>query len=152
MNPRLRRTLRRPRQRRGLAMLTAIALIALVGVAMAAAGAVFRLDLRRTAASVQDAQLRQLLVAGERAAREALPAAGAGAGAVTESDHPVALPPALAARGASLTVRFEPGQKDADATATVEAALEGRVASQTLHYERGPAGWRLASAAVNSPL
>jgi hypothetical protein len=59
-----------------------------VGVAMAAAGAVFRLDLRRTAAAVQDAQLRQLLVAGERAAREALPVAGAGAGAVAESESP----------------------------------------------------------------
>ena len=152
MNPRLRRTLRRPRQRRGLAMLTAIALIALVGVAMAAAGAVFRLDLRRTAASVQDAQLRQLLVAGERAAREALPAAGAGAGAVTESNHPVALPPALAARGESLVVRFGPRKKDGEATATVEAALEGRVASQTLLYERGPGGWRLASAALNPPI
>jgi len=146
MNPMPRRTPRRPRHRRGLAMLTAIALIALVGMAMAAAGAVFHLDLRRTAAAVQDAQLRQLLVAGERAAREALPAAGAGA--VTDADHPVALPPALAARGASLVVRFDPGKKPGDATATVEAALEGRVMSQTLHYERGPAGWRLASAAI----
>ena len=143
MNP----TPRRSRQRRGFAMLTAIALIALVGVAMAAAAAVFRLDLRRTAAAVRDAQLRQLLVAGERAARETLPAGGA----VTQSNQSVALPPAVAARGASLAVRFDPGQKDGDATATVEAALEGRAATQTLHYERGPAGWRLASAALNPP-
>jgi len=151
MNPMLRRT-PRPRHRRGLAMLTAIALIALVGVAMAAAGAVFRIDLHRTAAAVQDAQLRQMLVVGERAAREALPAAGAGAGAVTESNHPVALPPALAARGESLVVRFGPRKKDGEATATVEAALEGRVASQTLLYERGPGGGRLASAALNPPI
>jgi hypothetical protein len=125
-------------------MLTAIALIALVGVAMGAAASVFKLDLRRTAAVLEDTQLRQLLVAGERAARDKLPAAGA----VAESNGPVPLPPPLAARGASLAVHVSGGQTETEATATVEAALEGRVMSQILHYERGPAGWRLLAAAI----
>jgi hypothetical protein len=128
-------------------MLTAIALIALVGVAMAAAAAVFKLDLRRTAAVLEDTQLRQLLVAGERAARDKLPAAGV----VAESNGPVSLPPPLAARGASLSLHVSSGQTETEATATVEAALEGRVASQTLHYERSPAGWRLGSAELRTP-
>jgi len=51
------------------------------------------------------------------------------------------------------SVRFGAEDRDSQpASAVVEAALESRVASQTIHYERGPAGWRLASAAVNSLL
>jgi hypothetical protein len=134
-------------EHRGFAMLTAIALVAVVGVAMAAAASVFRLDLRRTAAVVEDTQLRQLLIAGERAARAKLPAAPA---AITASDDLVSLPPSLATRGASLTVRLAPGGAEGTATATVEAALAGRVMKQTLSYERGPAGWRLAAAGLHA--
>jgi hypothetical protein len=127
---------------RGFATLTAIALVALVAVAMAAAAAVFRLDVRRTAAAVDDAQLRQMLLAGERAARARLDArAGAPAAAAGEA---VALPPPLAAAGATLRISIAPDA--AGAAATVEAALAGRAAAQTLRYERGPGGWRLASA------
>jgi len=133
--------------RRGFAMLTAITLVALVGVAMAAAGSVFRLDLRRTAAVTQDAQLRQLLIAGERAARDKLPATP---GPVAPSEGAVPLPPALASRGATLSVRIGAGPNDAEAAATVGAALAGRVVTQTLTYQRGPAGWRLASAVIPS--
>jgi hypothetical protein len=135
----------RTHTRRGFAMLTAIALIGLVAVAMAAAAAVFRLDLRRTTAVMEDAQLRQLLVAGERAAREKLPAAP---GPVSASEAPVSLPPALTTRGATLAVHLSKGPEGDDAIATVEAALAGRVATQTLTYQRGPAGWRVASATL----
>jgi hypothetical protein len=130
-------------------MLTAIALVALVGVAMAAAASVFGLDLRRTAAVVGDAQLRQLLVAGERAARQNLPMDAAAA--VGGFDGAVPLPPALAERGATLALRVAPADPSAAAAeATVEAALAGRVARQTLRYERGPAGWRLAAAELHA--
>jgi hypothetical protein len=47
-------------------------------------------------------------------------------------------------------VRFGAGDSDSQAAASVEAALERRVASQTLHNERGPAGWRLASAGLQT--
>ena len=132
--------------RRGFAMLTAIALVALVAVAMAAAASVFRLDLRRTVTGAEDAQLRQLLFAGERIARAKLPRED---GKVESAAGPVQLPPALAAQGASMNVGVAPKADNADAAvATVEATLGGRAAAQTLRYERGPGGWRLAGVEI----
>lgn len=137
-------------------MLTAIALVALVAVAMAAVGSMFRLNLRRTGEALADAQLRQLLIAGERAARERLASAKASdavpSNAVRAFDHSVPLPAPLAAAGGSLKLRIQPARGDntaATVEATVEAALEGRSLSQALRYERGPAGWTLAAAELH---
>ena len=130
------------RTRHGFAMLTALALVALVAVAMAAALSVFRLDLRRTAGTVDDAQLRQLLLAGQRAARDRLPR---DAGAVPTIEQPVALPAPLAAEGA-VTLRLRRGASRDTADVGVEARLGNRTATQTLHYERRPVDWSLVSA------
>jgi hypothetical protein len=123
-------------------MLTALALVALVAVAIAAALSVFRLDLRRTAGAVDDAQLRQLLLAGQRAVRDRLPR---DAGAVPTIEQPMALPPPLAAEGA-VRLHLRPGAARDTADAGIEARLGNRTATQTLRYERGPTGWSLVSA------
>ena len=134
--------------RRGFAMIVAIGLVALVAMAIATVLALVRLDLRRTAESLEQAQLRQMLLAGERAAGEQLAASEA---APAAQDVAVALPPGLAADGASLKLRLEPGPKDGTAAATVEAALAGKALAQTLRYQRGPDGWQLAAVQLAPP-
>jgi len=134
--------------RRGFAMLTAIALVALVSVAMAAAAAVFRLDVRRTASAAEEAELRELLMAGERIARERL--ASAGGDDPRAGMEAVPLPPSLAADGGSLRLIVTPGPASGTMQVIVEAAVPGRSMSQALRYERGPNGWGLGGAGLIS--
>jgi hypothetical protein len=54
----------RRHHRRGVAIIIAVTMMALVGVAMAALAAAFGADARRTMSGASDAQLRQLLLAG----------------------------------------------------------------------------------------
>ena len=130
------------RSRRGFAVLTAIVLTALVAVAIAAALSVFRTNLSRTAAVASDAQLRQLLLAGERVARARLasPADGAGQGERVE------LPAALPQDGATLHIDAVGPRTEGAAAFRVTATLSGRRASQTLRYENRAGGWALADA------
>ena len=132
---------RRHRHPRGFAMLAAIAMVGLVAVAMAAAASIFRLDLRRTADSLHDAQARQLLLAGERAVRARL-----GNGVPTGDDFDVQLPVALRAEGAVLHARLTRAGAEDTVEATVESTLAGRMTRQTLRYRRGSAGWQIVSA------
>ena len=130
--------------RGGFASLTAIALIAIVGLGLAAMASLFAGETRRAVRLRDEAQLRQLLLAGEVAARDAL--------ARGERRRAVELPPELASLGTTLT--FEPadggGARARDAR---EARLrvtarsgEGRVVSQTLTYTGSGPAWTLHSA------
>ena len=138
--------------RRGFAMLTAIALVALVGVAMAAVLALVQLDLRRTADALVEAQLRQMLLAGERAARERLDATGTDGPRAAEA-APASLPAALAADGGALEVTLTSATPAAgkEVEVTVRARLGERSAAQTLRYEHTPEGWRPRSATLLTP-
>ena len=134
------------RRRRGFAVLTAIVLTALVAVAMTAALSVFRANVRRTAAALDDAQLRQLLLAGERVARQRLAAPPAPAG----QGGPVELPPSLSQDGATLRVDAAGPATERAAVFRVIVTLGGRRASQTLQYEAGAGGWALVHADLES--
>jgi hypothetical protein len=59
---------RRRRRRRAFATTTALTLLAIVGVALAALATLLAADARRTRTAAQEAQLRQLLLAGAAAA------------------------------------------------------------------------------------
>jgi hypothetical protein len=142
-----------PAKRRGFAMLTAVALVALVAMALAAVLALVRLDLGRTADALDEAQLRQMLLAGEHAARERLDAAGEAAPRTDEA-VPISLPPALAADGGAVDVTVLPRASRAAAEVvevTVRARLGEKAASQTLRYERTSRGWRATAAALTVP-
>ena len=138
---------RRESARRGFAMIVAIALIGVVGLALASILSLSHLDLRRTSEAAQGAQLRQLLVAGERAARDRLNAGDATGGVLS-----VSLPPALAADGGAMEVRVEPAvEAGAPAVVTVEAKLGTAGLSQTLRYHRGAEEWKLVGAELHRP-
>ena len=126
---------------RGFASITAIALISIVGLALAALASLFASETRRTGLQRDDAQLRQLLIAGEVATRQAL-ARGERKGAVE-------LPADLAAAGTTLT--FAPdGDGDAGATdprlRVTARTADGRVQSQVLTYRPDGQRWTLRTA------
>ena len=139
--------------RRGMAMLIAVALVSLVGMAIAAVLALVRLELTRTADTLEDAQLRQMLLAGETAAREKLSAM---TGDVPKAGEEVSvpLPAALAADGAALHLRIAAGP-DAGTLTTrevvVEATVGRRTLGQRLNYERDGGDWRLSGVVLGRP-
>ena len=141
-----------PAIRPAFAMIMAVALVALVALALGAVLSLFRLDLDRTARAVEQAQLRQMLLAGERAAREQLETAPPdAANAAQGAPVSVPLPAALSANGAALELKFAPvaGTDGAPAAqVTVVATLERGTMTQTLGYEKGPQGWRLMRATL----
>jgi hypothetical protein len=92
--------------RRGFATITALALLSLVGTALATLTLTFAADARRTARESTDAQLRQLLFAGAVQARQIMD------GGQTPAD-PIAvrLPSPLIADGGQLVLRFHSANK-----------------------------------------
>lgn len=127
------------RRSRGFAALTAIALIAIVGLGLAAMAALFAGETRRTGRQRDDAQLRQLLIAGEVAARDAL--------ARGEREGTVALPADLTSLGARLTFSpiGDPSDREAHVRVTASTA-DGRTMSQRLTYAATDGKWELRSA------
>src|SRR5829696_5024687 len=109
------------RDRRAFATVAAVVLIGMAGMVFVALTALVGHDLRRTARAGAEAQLRQLLTAGEVAAAASLDRpAGA---------EEVAVPAALAADGAKLTVARGDAAGD-ERPVTVDAAFRGLRTSQ----------------------
>jgi hypothetical protein len=133
---------RRDRSRPGFAIVAAVVLIAMTGFAFVALAGLVRHDIRRTAQARGECQLRQLLLAGERAAAASLDAPGQGV-------QNVALPAELSADGATLS--FAPEDPAGDSLAvTVEATINGLRSSQRLTYERREGRWALVRAELSA--
>lgn len=132
---------RRPRN--GFATATAMAVVALAAVALASLAALLASDGRRTRDALNDAQLRQLLLAGADEAGRRVGADDAGAGGGTT----VALPPDLEAAGGSVRLTVDPsGFGGGDVRVVhVEATYAGRRGGQVLRFRREGGGWRLAN-------
>ncbi len=126
---------------RGLAIVAAVVLIGLTGVAFVGLASLVRHDLRRTAHARGEAQLRQLLLAGERAAAASLDRPGQGI-------QNVALPAELAAEGATLSIT--PGDAAGETRVLdVDAGHMSLRASQRLTYERREGRWALVGAELS---
>lgn len=124
--------------RRGMATLMAVLMISIVAGSLAALTLAFAGQARRTTRQAQDAQLRQLLLAGQVAAQQAIGQSKSGE---------VVLPPDLRSAGASL--RYEAVQGDAadEMQFRIVASLgEGRSMTQTLRFARAGDHWELRSA------
>lgn len=132
--------MRQAQQSRAFATFTAVMTVALVGVALATLGTMFAWQARRTQQAASDAQLRQLLLAGGAAAASRLQAEP---GPIDVTLTPPGLEDA--------TVRVDVSSSGASATATIEARLGAGVARQTLAFERGDGGWRVAAARLERP-
>ena len=127
------------RRRNGFAILMAIALLAIVGMAIISVSSVFAAQIRRTRDTQADAQIRQLLLAAAPIASERLGQWDGNNGQPMMVD----LPPELA--DCQLSIRFAPGA-DGDATVDVQASIGKRQGFETLRYAHRGAGWELTSA------
>ena len=126
-------------RRRGVAAATAVTMLALVGVTLAAMGSLFAAEARRTRDATAEAQLRQLLLAGAAVATQRIP---------LTAEATVELPPSLAADGARLVVR---PMKAPDANAVVievDAAVADRQMTQTLRYAQRDGRWQVDGATL----
>jgi type II secretory pathway component PulK len=129
---------RRRLHRRGTALLMAVLMISIVGGSLAALTLAFAAQAKRTTRQAHDAQLRQLLFAGQVAAQQSIGQSKSGE---------VALPPDLRSAGAS--VRYETVQGDAadEMQFHIVASLgEGRSMTQTLRFARAGDRWELRAA------
>lgn len=133
--------------RPGFALLIAVFMIAMVGTASVALMTLLRDDAARTVPAADEAQLRQLLIAGAMAAPQLLPpplseASDRGQGRTQE----LMLPPELAERGAAITLRSERGTGGVTWLIHVDARLGDDSASQTLTFARTARGWSAVEA------
>lgn len=129
-----------PARRRGLAMIMAMALMALVALLLVTLASVTRTQAHYSRHTAEEAQLRQLLLAGERAAALALDEVS------TDGDElTVPLPAALREADGELLLRITSPEADRR-NVHVQAVLGDRAADQQLRYHRTDAGWRLRDA------
>lgn len=130
---------------RGFATVAAVVLIGMASVAFLGMAALARHELVRTRRAAADAQLRQLLLAGQAASDARLSADAAPTpGAVV-----IELPAVLAEPGGRLTIHVQRGDSTDARRVEVLAAAEGWTASQSLNYTRDGARWRLAGAELS---
>jgi hypothetical protein len=128
---------------KAFATITALAIIGLIGVTLATLTALFARDVKRSLRLNQDAQLRQLLIAGELAARESLGAEAAG------GEVAVTLPQDLQSAGLSLAYeRLSRAEADGVEVRVTARGADNRSVSQTLAYVKGADGWKLRSAGL----
>ena len=135
----------RMRSRPAFAAATAITLLALVGVVIASLATTFALDAKRTTASAEGAQLRQLLLAGAVSAVDRLNHQQQ----ASPAEWDVPLPASLVERPASLTVALTFAPDGVSATAKVNASVSGKSARQALTFQRAGEQWKIADAAVD---
>lgn len=121
---------------RGFTIILAIALLAMIAVAAAMIAHQLGYELRRTRTAYEDAQLRQLLLAG------AQDIAAHSADATTKVRH-VELPPTLVSQGASLSI----SRPKSDGDVLILARLGTRAASETLHFEDPSHHWTVVEPA-----
>ena len=125
----------------GVAIVAAVVLIGLTGFAFVALASLVRHDVRRTAQARAEAQLRQLLLAGESAVRSSLDAPPQGVRAVT-------LPAELSSDGAKLSFTFGDAAGKVRSV-DVDAAYMGLGASQRLTYQRREGHWVVVRAELS---
>ena len=127
------------RPRRGAALIFAIVLLGLVGATLALLATNFAADAKRTSSHAADAQARQLLIAGHRAALASADTLAA--------DKPlqVDLPPALAPDAATLSITGPVTDVHIDASAG------SRRASERITLAREGNAWKIASATLENP-
>ena len=125
--------------RRGVAAATAVSLLAMVGVTLAAMGAFFASEARRTRDATTEAQLRQLLLAGATIAARVAP---------VKAETPLELPPSLAADGAHVVVRPVEAPEAGVMVTEVDATIADRRMTQTLRFALRDGRWQVTGATL----
>lgn len=128
--------------------MTAVVLLGLSAVALAALAALFSADYRRTRDAGTDAQIRQLLVAG---AADVTAKSKAWTDRPAEPQWEVAVPAPLAADGGRVTCRIVTAEAGKVEVA-IKAEYLGRTTPQTLHLARSGDRWELTAASLGNPI
>ena len=124
--------------RRGMALLMAVLMISIVAGSLAALTLAFAAQARRTTRHAQDAQLRQLLLAGQVAAQQTIGQSANGE---------VSLPAELRSAGGSVRYETISGSGADEMQVRVVARVgEGRSMTQTLRFTRNADHWELRAA------
>ncbi|HEX8525087.1 MAG TPA: hypothetical protein VF669_22740 [Tepidisphaeraceae bacterium] len=128
----------RTSSRSGFALFIAVTLLGLVAVTLVILATLVAADARKTRSAVTEAQLRQLLLAGEAIAQTRL-----SSGATVQGD--VELPAELKTSGAKLTIT-------GDAPKTrIEAQCAGKPAVQEIAFIKSGDAWTITSVQLDVP-
>jgi len=133
----------RRRRQRGFAGIMAILLLILVASTLAVLGWAAVVEARRSRATQDEAQLRQLLSAGAAAAGRMLDSSGD----VSAGARDVAIPSELAGTNASLKLTFAPAGPDREQV-EVRATVLRRQARQTVEFTRATGHWTVAAVSL----
>jgi hypothetical protein len=132
-------------RQKAFAMVTAIFLMSLVTMTLTVLIAGVFGDARRTQTLSEDAQLRQLLLAGTTIARSELP------NSVTQTgDLPVTLPNSLQQAGATLKITIQSIQSPADAIVEIEVSLPHHQMTDQVHLTQSNGHWEVISSSLNN--
>jgi hypothetical protein len=131
--------MRRSARTRGFAMVMAIVLVGMVATTLVALSAGFAHQATRTRLLAEDAQLRQLLLAGTQIAAARLHDSRPADGVVT-------LPDSLQLSGAALTIRMVSGAPGQDQVVEILAILPRHRLSQQLHLQARDGQLQITSA------
>jgi hypothetical protein len=132
------------KRRHGFAGATAVTMLALVGVTIAAMSSMFVAEARRTRDAAIDAQMRQLLIAGAAVAGQQLQSPEP-----ANTEIRIELPPAPAAEGFGLVLRPAAAADPGVRVIEVIASWNEREMNQTLRFVRRQDRWALAGARLN---
>ena len=137
---------RHHRRSRGFVLIMAIMILGLMGVTLAILTRHFAYDASRTRQTFEDAQLRQLLLAG---AQDVAIRSADWNDSAPKANWTLDLPPELKAESA--TVSVQPQKADSDGTTLlIEARLGTRSAVQTLRLERKTDRWIITDARLGA--
>ena len=127
---------------RGFAMVAAISLFGLVAITIVSLASVFSVQARRAYSQSQDAQLRELLLAGAEAARARLD---------SNSSFPanIPLPTTLSQEQATLTLTRQSPESADSAVIAIQASLPRHTLSQRLTFSRQSNSWQLTAVELN---
>lgn len=132
--------MRRPTHPRGFTIILAITLFGMIAVAAAMIVHQLGYELQRTRTAYEDAQLRQLLVAG---AQEVATEPSASTGQPVGQARQIDLPPSLVSQGGSLSI----SQIKSGGDVLILAHLGTREATQTLHFDDQSHHWKVLAPA-----
>ena len=122
--------------KRGLALMAVIMMMVLVGAAIVAMGVLFTGEVKRTRSALAGAQLRQMLLAAEPAAREEL------ARGIAERDVTVSMP----VNGGTMSMHVSgSGEK---AVVRAQARIGQMAAVSVMTYGRTDKGWVVEGAVL----
>ncbi len=126
-------------------MITAIFLMSLVTMTLTVLIAGVAGEARRTQTQSEEAQLRQLLLAGAEIAQSQLPAS------ITQTGQlPVSLPDQLKQEGATLTITIQSIQSPEEVTIEMEATLPHHQMTDQLHLTHTTGQWQITASSLGN--